>query len=337
MTFWKWSRIASSNASADASINWAEGQPPSSVNNSARAMMAAAAKYRDDVAGAIMTGGTSAAYTVTSWQGFDTPAHLDGQMIAFTPHTTNGATVTLNVDSTGAKPLRSAPNLELPSGALIQGTPYICTYNNSDGAFYLQGGASNPYNIPLGGLLPYIGSSAPNSAFALPYGQAISRTAYATLFTLVGTTFGSGDGSTTFNVPDLRGRVFAGLDNMGGSSASRLSSAFASTAMGNTGGAQSQTIAQANIPNYNLNIINFNDPGHGHTVNLTSPFTFNPVGSSSPFGNALYSSGGSGIAGAGAALAATTGITFQVNSGGSGAALTTTQPTIVVNFILRII
>ena len=208
---------------------------------------------------------------------------------------------------------------------------------NSDGAFYLQGGASNPYNIPLGGLLPYIGSSAPNSAFALPYGQAISRTAYATLFTLVGTTFGSGDGSTTFNVPDLRGRVFAGLDNMGGSSASRLSSAFASTAMGNTGGAQSQTIAQANIPNYNLNIINFNDPGHGHTVNLTSPFTFNPVGSSSPFGNALYSSGGSGIAGAGAALAATTGITFQVNSGGSGAALTTTQPTIVVNFILRII
>src|SRR5690348_1891089 len=108
MTLWKWSRSASSNASADATINWAEGQPPSSVNDSARAMMAAAAKYRDDIAGAITTGGTSTAFTVSSYQGFDTLVHLDGQMIAFTPHAGNSATVTLNVDSLGAKPLRSS-------------------------------------------------------------------------------------------------------------------------------------------------------------------------------------------------------------------------------------
>src|SRR4051794_8193222 len=71
MSFWKWSRAANSNASADASINWAEGQPPSSVNDSARAMMAAAAKFRDDISGAITTGGTATAYTVTSYQTFD--------------------------------------------------------------------------------------------------------------------------------------------------------------------------------------------------------------------------------------------------------------------------
>jgi microcystin-dependent protein len=343
MTFWKWSRTASLNASADASINWAEGQPPSSVNDSARAMMAAAAKYRDDISGAIATGGTSTAYTVMSWQVFDTPAHLDGQMIAFTPHTTNGATVTLNVDSTGAKPLRSAPNVELPSGALIQGTPYVCTYNSSDGAFYLQGGASNPYNVPLGGMLPYIGSSAPNSAFVLPYGQAISRTTYATLFSLVGTTFGSGDGSTTFNVPDLRGRVFAGLDNMGGSSASRLSSVFTSTVMGSTGGAQNQAIAQANIPNYNLNITNFNDPGHRHTsvaADQGYPTTNAYSGTGASAGSvAFFSPASSGAVNlqTTATSLQTTGISFQVNSGGAGTALTTTQPTIVVNFILRII
>src|SRR5712691_11438729 len=98
MSFWKWSRTASSNATADGSINWAEGQAPSTVNDSARAMMAAAAKYRDDVSGAIATGGTSTAYTVTSYQSFDTLGHMDGAMIAFTPHTTSGATVTLNVD-----------------------------------------------------------------------------------------------------------------------------------------------------------------------------------------------------------------------------------------------
>ncbi len=53
MSFWKWSRTAANNATADGSINWAEGQAPSTVNDSARAMMAAASKYRDDVGGAM--------------------------------------------------------------------------------------------------------------------------------------------------------------------------------------------------------------------------------------------------------------------------------------------
>jgi microcystin-dependent protein len=130
----------------------------------------------------------------------------------------------------------------------------------------------------------------------------------------------------------------AGLDNMGGGgSAARLSGVFTSTSLGNTGGAQNQSIAQANLPNVNFNVINFNDPGHSHSVNATAPFQFAAVGSSAPAGNALFNSGGAGVAGFGAALSATTGITFQVNSGGSGTALTTTQPTIVANYILRII
>src|SRR5713226_6799005 len=134
MTFYKWSQTASADATADSTINWAEGQAPSSVNDSARAMMAATAKYRDDIAGAIVTGGTSTAYTVSSYQVFDSLAHMDGAMIAFTPHATNGATVTLNVDSLGAKPLRSAQGVELPAGTLIQTAPYVALYNNTDGA-----------------------------------------------------------------------------------------------------------------------------------------------------------------------------------------------------------
>jgi hypothetical protein len=93
MTLYKWSQTASADATADSTINWAEGQAPSSVNDSARAMMAATAKYRDDIAGAIVTAGTSTAYTVSSYEVFDTLAHLNAQMIAFTPHATNGATV----------------------------------------------------------------------------------------------------------------------------------------------------------------------------------------------------------------------------------------------------
>src|SRR6266699_1289500 len=185
MPVFVWSQIAATNSTADNTINWAEGQAPSSVNDSARAMMAATAKYRDDISGAIVTGGTSTAYTVISYEVFDTLAHLHGQMIAFTPHTTNGATVTLNVDSLGAKPLRSAPNTELLAGVLIQGTPYVAVYNNGDQAFYLQGFYGNPYNIPLGAGLDYWGSTTPNSAFAFPTGQAISRTTYAALFTII--------------------------------------------------------------------------------------------------------------------------------------------------------
>ena len=90
MSFWKWSRTdPSSNATADSSINWAESQAPSTVNNSARAMMTAAAKFRDDISGAIATGGSSTAFTLTSFQSFDTLANMNGAMIAFTPHTTS--------------------------------------------------------------------------------------------------------------------------------------------------------------------------------------------------------------------------------------------------------
>jgi hypothetical protein len=155
--------------------------------------MARVAEYRDDIAGSITTGGSSTAYTLTSNAGFDSLAHMSGQQIAFVPHVTNGAAPTLNVDGLGAKPLRSSPGVELPSGALIAGTPYVATYYNADTALYLQGNpASLAYGVPLGGLIPYTGTTAPNSAFALPYGQAISRTTYATYFSLVSTTFGTG-------------------------------------------------------------------------------------------------------------------------------------------------
>lgn len=62
---------------------------------------------------------------------------------------------------------------------------------------------------PLGAVLPYAGGSAP-SGWGLCDGSAVSRTTYAELFALIGTTFGAGDGSTTFNLPDLRSQFIAG-------------------------------------------------------------------------------------------------------------------------------
>lgn len=335
-----WSRTAASNATADSNINWAEGMAPSAVNDSGRAMMASLAAYRDDISGAITTSGTSTAYTVTSYQVFDTLAHLNGQVIAFTPHTTNGATVTLNVDGLGAKPLRSAPSVELPAGVLVQGTPYVALYNASDAAFYLQGFYSNPYSVPIGGFIPYLSTTAPNSSFVLPYGQAISRTTYATLFSLVGTTFGTGDGSTTFNIPDLRGRVPVGKDDMGGSAAGRVTSAASSidgTTIGAAGGTQTTTLAQANLPNVTPTI----DASTAVWNTMAYSTASTQAGASSSFSyvNSI-TTGGTGGGGftqvnskAGLASGAIT--ASSINGGVSQTAFSGMQPSIIVPYILR--
>jgi microcystin-dependent protein len=334
MSFWKWSRTASSNATADATINWAEGQAPSSVNDSARAMMAAAAKFRDDISGAMTTGGTSTAYTVTSFQGFDTLANMNGAMIAFTPHTTSGATVTLNVDGLGGKPLRFAPGAanELPAGTLVQGTPYVATYYNAGAEWILQGLAGNPYNIPLGGLLEFTGTTAPNGSFVLPFGQAISRTTYAAYFALIGTTYGAGDGSTTFNVIDKRGRVSAGKDDMGGSAASRITSAGSSVdgaTLGASGGAQTVTLGTANLPAYT-------PAGTINTPTLTAK-----VRNMQDYGS------GTAIVGAVTNAQSTATDTTVVSSaalsftgtaqGGTSTPVNKMPPTVIVNYLLRVL
>lgn len=340
MTLYKWSQTAASNATADASINWQEGQAPSSVNDSARAMMASAAKYRDDVAGAIVTGGTSTAYTVASYQVFDSLAHLNGQIVAFTPHTTSNATVTLNVDGLGAKPLRSAPNTELLAGTLIQGTPYMAVYNNSDTAFYLHGFfGANPYNVPLAAGMDYWGSTTPNSAFAFPAGQAISRTTYASLFAILGATYGAGDGSATFNLPDLRGRVVAALDNMGGSAASRLTAAYfgansgqAATALGNIGGLESNTLTTAQLASHS-HANTLTDPGHTHS---TTPPPANAIVVDSSHGGTVGFSSGAASTSSIAVSSGTTGISINNVAAGGGSAHPNVQPTIVSNYIMRV-
>jgi len=95
-------------------------------------------------------------------------------------------------------------------------------------------GVASDFDFLLGVVLPYAGSTAPAS-WALCYGQAISRTTYVDLFNIIGTTFGVGDGSTTFNVPDMRGNLPLGKDNMGGTSRDRVTHANADVVGGEEG------------------------------------------------------------------------------------------------------
>ncbi|MDT9105773.1 phage tail protein, partial [Escherichia coli] len=75
-----------------------------------------------------------------------------------------------------------------------------------------------------GTVLDFAGTTAPNG-WLMCYGQAVSRTTYPNLFAAVGTTFGAGDGATTFNLPDARGRAVIGKDDMGGAAANRVTTA----------------------------------------------------------------------------------------------------------------
>jgi hypothetical protein len=134
-----WSKTAATNSNADSSINWAEGQAPSSVNDSARAMMARMAEFRDDTSGSLLTGGTSTAYTLATNEVFDSLAHLSGKSLKVRFHTTSGAAPLLNVDTLGLQALQTAQGTAVPTGAILGNSIWDVTYDNSIPAFLLEG------------------------------------------------------------------------------------------------------------------------------------------------------------------------------------------------------
>jgi hypothetical protein len=137
-----WSQTAATNASADSAINWAEGQPPSSVNDSARAMMAVLAKHRDDTAGTLTTAGTSTAYTLATNTVFTTLALLSGQKLSVKFNATNGASPTLNVDGLGAKNIQLVSGTAVPAAFLLANSIWDVTYDNAIPAFIVHNVAS---------------------------------------------------------------------------------------------------------------------------------------------------------------------------------------------------
>ncbi len=93
--------------------------------------------------------------------------------------------------------------------------------------------------IPVGTILPFSGSTIPPK-FLLCDGSEISRITYSDLFNVIGTTYGSGDGSTTFNLPNLKGKVPAGLDT----SQSEFNT------LGKTGGSKTHTLTINEMPSH---------------------------------------------------------------------------------------
>lgn len=121
-----WSTTAASNATADPNINWAEGQLPSTVNNSARAEMAAVAAWLRTMGAYGTVGGSANAITLTTTQ---TPAALGPALVGFLATANNTGAVTLNRDGLGAKPLRAVSGSDLAAGDIVTGRFYLAAYN----------------------------------------------------------------------------------------------------------------------------------------------------------------------------------------------------------------
>src|SRR5438105_4397804 len=172
MPVYTWSTTAANNATADATINWAEGMAPSAVNDSARGQMAAEKKFFNDaLSTAHTTGGTSTAYTLTTDSGFDTLAHLDKQVLTFVPNVTSGASPTLNVDGLGAKPINGpASGTAIPAGALVAGIPCSVCYDNANSQFVLLGYRDTLLNATITGALSATGATTHSAAVTISSG-----------------------------------------------------------------------------------------------------------------------------------------------------------------------
>ena len=172
----------------------------------------------------------------------------------------------------------------------------------------------------------FAGSTAPFGS-VLCYGQAISRALYPYLYVAIGTTYGVGDGSTTFNVPDYRGRTSFGLDNMGGTPAGRLTGSdtgniASPTTLGSTGGEENHTVLTAEMPTH-THTATVTDPTHGHS--WTDP-------------DGCQSGGAPGGGNNGATRQtnlSATGISVSNANAGGGGAHNTTPPAMVCNWIIK--
>jgi len=139
------------------------------------------------------------------------------------------------------------------------------------------GTAENPIykksagSIPAGGVSAFAGSSAPGG-WLLCDGNEYSQSEYNTLFSVLGSTYNTG-GETTgyFRVPDLRGRVIAGLDNMGGTAAGNLTN---QTTLGGDTGTQSVKLTheQSGLPSHRHGISYYNEDTAGGNQTDRVPF-----------------------------------------------------------------
>jgi microcystin-dependent protein len=196
-----------------------------------------------------------------------------------------------------------------------QNVPYLASYSPTIGDYVLSlevGGdhvvvgvvaTSAGGSSPVGLISPFAGSTAPTGWLNCD-GAAVSRTTYAQLFTVCGTTYGSGDGSTTFNLPNLTDRIPTGIG--------------VKFARGEQGGSETFTLTTAQLPSHTHG----SGGPHTHTLsNAANTVTVTGGGATIVSGQ---SAGTTGSTDPGATAAT-----------GSGSSVNNMPPYLGVKFIVR--
>ena len=168
--------------------------------------------------------------------------------------------------------------------------------------------------IPTATIVPWSDSSIP-TGFLECNGQAVSRSTYADLFAIVGTTYGAGNGSTTFNVPDLQDNVAVSKSNT--KTLGSTGGANTVSATGNIGGSTANaTLSEAQLA------------AHRHQIELRDPGGAYPLGIS-----AGYHTGGQ--TGNSAYTGSTTGHSHNMSANFTGDATSVLQPYLTVVYIIK--
>jgi microcystin-dependent protein len=249
---------------------------------------------------------------------------LTALTIRVTTTETNITTINTTLSSLSSSITGLANNKANINSPTFTGVPKAPTpLADADGTQLATVDYVNQYGTPIGVVIPYGGSSAPNANWLLAQGQAINRVTYAALFSLFSTTYGAGDGTTTFNLPNLQQRVPVGVGS--------------GYALGATGGAATHTLTTNEMPTHSHTV---ND--HGHTVNDPGHYHDLPVNASSQDGQQAWREGGSPYSDNFNSAIASTGITINSASGlitsnqGYGQAHNNMQPYIVLNYIIKV-
>lgn len=247
--------------------------------------------------------------------GNDTTAGTLGQkLVAGTGVTlteqTDGGNETLQISATALPDpaeVKVSSNDTAPgflNGKLVAGTGVTLTEQSDGGNETLEIAVTGSGLLPIGLVAPFAGASAPGG-WLLCDGAAVSRETYAALFTVIDTTYGAGDGTSTFNLPDLRGRAAAGKDDMGGTAANRLTVASAAglngAVLGAGGGNQQHQLTVAELA------------AHSHVLPIT----------------AVAPSGAGGYGGS------TGSLTLNTNPTGGDQPHNNVQPTLILNYIIK--
>jgi len=239
----------------------------------------------------------SGANTINGGTGFAVASQW--QTVNFAGDTATGSYVAMDVTAAGA--LKAASNLsDLADPATARtnlGLGTAAIKNAAAGSGDLL--PANGDGSQLTGISAYLtgeikiwpGASLPSGGWLWCDGAAVSRATYAALFAAIGTAFGAGDGSTTFNLPDLRGRAPFGKDDMGGSAANRITSGGSGVngaSLGATGGAETVTLTTAQMPSHSHSFSPAFVGSGGATYNPSEGYNFTSSNTGSTGGDQAH-------------------------------------------------